>query len=67
MMTVRRVRTIVKWIDAHKSDDEMAHVAEDNLYSKVLKAIAAGKCEDPVACAAECLKTQKLDFARWCA
>ena len=47
-------------------DDELAHSIEDKLHVLALEAIAAGH---PAAreLAAAVLKTQKLDFFRWCA
>lgn len=60
----RRVAALERWHD----DDEAAHNDEDNLHQgDVLAAIAAGTCADPAACAAEALRTLKIDFARWCA
>ena len=48
-------------------DDEAAHSMEDALHRDVLKAIAAGECDDPAATAAAALKTLDLKFQRWCA
>ncbi len=62
------VQDVVARVDAvyrYRSDDETAHQVEDDLYVDVLKAIAAGQCEDPSGCAAAALKTQDICFARW--
>ena len=37
----------------------------DQLYDAILRAIAAGECEDPGACARAALETGKLTFSRW--
>ncbi len=50
-----------------KRDHEAAHCEEDHLRADLLRAIAAGECADPAACAAEALKTEDMDFQRWCA
>ena len=67
MLTVSDVKRCVEDIAAIKHDDEMAHSLEDMLYEDVLKAIAAGECEDPQECAKIALMTAEIDFARWCA
>lgn len=66
-MTKQEVIDRVALIATLVNDDEAAHCAEDELHADVLRAIAAGSCEDPPGCAAEALKTNDLDFARWCA
>lgn len=48
-------------------DYEQLHEAEDALWGTVLKAIASGSCEDPIACAFEALKTEDIKFGRYCA
>lgn len=49
-------------------DPERAHRLEDDIYKRVLEAVAAD--EQPSAelslLAKEALKTQKLDFSRYC-
>ena len=42
-----------------------AHLAEDQLYIALLKAIAEGRCDDPATCARIVLQTQDLNFPRW--
>lgn len=66
-MTVEQVRERVAEIEASVGDDETAHGMEDRLYLDLLRAIAEGRCADPAACAAEAIKADELDFARWCA
>lgn len=50
----------------HADDDEYAHILEDQLYLAVLGAIAGGAA-NARELAEEALKTQALNFARWCA
>ena len=64
-MTVCHVQKRLQQIYDKRWDDEGAHIAEDELYMDVLKAIAEGRCDDPAACASEALKSDNIDFARW--
>ena len=67
-MTPEIVRARVAGIRAvAPKDDEAAHGAEDALYAALLRAIAEGRCDDVAQCAREALKTEEIDFARWCA
>lgn len=65
-MDVEQVRDRVRRIDAARWDDEAAHGEEDTLHEDVLQAIADG-ADNPAELAQEALKTQDIDFARWCA
>lgn len=65
-MNVEEVRAAVEAIRDTQRDDEMAHVAEDDLHVSVLAAIADG-APDAALLAAEALKTAQISFARWCA
>lgn len=65
-MTVEDVRKTVKDIEAMKSDDEMAHAAEDSLYVNVLEAIRDG-AKNHRELAREALRANDIRFARWCA
>jgi len=67
MLTVDQVKERVAKIVQIRSDDEAAHSEEDLLHFEVLQAIADGNCEDPAACAREALKTEEIEFSRWCA
>lgn len=51
---------------AEGGDDEKAHAEEDELRANVLLAIAEG-AEDPAGLAKECLRSNELEFIRWCA
>lgn len=64
-MDIYIVRDRIKAIQRCIGDSEGAHAMEGALYLHLLKAIADGTCIDPVACAAEALKTQDLGFSRW--
>lgn len=68
-LTLAEVREAVKSIEALIWDYESAHSLEDELYVKVLRAIAAGGLSEGhgAALAEEALKVRELDFARWCA
>lgn len=46
-------------------DPEAAHIAEDELYIDVLKAIADGTATNPQDCALHALDARGLDFNRW--
>ncbi len=48
-------------------DDEAAHAREDELHQQVLTLIAEGKCPDPLRWSELALKTQEIEFERWCA
>lgn len=65
-MTPDDVRARVQHIADISADDESAHGAEDRLHVDVLRAVAAGH-PDAAALAREALKTDDIDFARWCA
>jgi hypothetical protein len=67
-MTIEEARRRVAEIAAIGWDDpEMAHSAEDALRHEALKAIADGVAHQPAALAAEVLRSDALDFPRWCA
>lgn len=51
---------------ANEGDNETAHMDEDNLYEAVLKEVVKGNPEAR-SMAAEALKTELIDFARYCA
>jgi hypothetical protein len=63
-MTVEQVKERVEEIDACSSDYEGAHILEDDLYEKVLQAVAAG-AENARELASEALKAKAIEFSRW--
>ena len=63
-MTVTEVKERVEAIRlAARTDDEAAHASEDTLHQDVLRHFAGLGHE----LAAEALKTNDIEFARWCA
>lgn len=65
-MTVEDVKERIARIKALATiDDEAAHGAEDKLYEDVLRAVAAMH-PDAYDLAHEALKSQEVDFCRWC-
>lgn len=65
-MTTDQIKERIKYIEAIKSDDEVAHGAEDDLYRDFIAYVASGG-EDLVEKAKLVLSTQDIKFARWCA
>lgn len=66
MLTAEDIARRLAEIHAVRDDDEDAHGRTDQLHRDVLAAIAAG-APDPALLAAAALRTETLDFARWCA
>jgi hypothetical protein len=67
-MTIDDVAAAVERIRGMACDDsEAAHIAEDELWERVLRYIADGKADDPQHLALVALETKKIDFHRWCA
>lgn len=65
-MTTEDVAHRLAAIHAVQHDDEVAHGLADTLHRDVLAAIASG-APDASILAAAALRTETLDFARWCA
>jgi hypothetical protein len=65
-MTEERALEELDRIRAMAGDDEAAHVAEDAFRAAVLVDIASG-APNAAALAAIALRTEEIDFARWCA
>jgi hypothetical protein len=66
---VVKVETVVRLVEKIRKDAwdaENAHSQEDDLYDRVLRAVARGD-ENARALAREALKTNDIDFPRWCA
>jgi hypothetical protein len=66
-MRATEVNKIAAEIEHHKGDYERAHGMEDDLYINVLKAIAEQRGDEPWRLAQEALKTQDIQFGRYCA
>lgn len=67
MITVESIKSFVEKIKSVKHDDECAHGLEDDMYISILQAIVDDEIEDIKGVCAEALKSQKIDFSRWCA
>lgn len=65
-MTEEEANEWVERIRAMASDDEGAHATEDEFREAVLKAIANG-ADNAKQIAEIALKTNEIDFERWCA
>ena len=65
-LTPAQVRQRVAAIRQRQTDPEAAHILEDELYTEVLSAIAAGD-EQAVELAREALLTRSLKHERWVA
>ncbi|MGX1483422.1 hypothetical protein RKD45_002498 [Streptomyces griseus] len=66
LLTAEDIAHRLAAIHAAQGDDERAHGLEDDLHRDVLATIAAG-APDASLLAAAALRTETLDFARWCA
>lgn len=70
-MTPEQVRAAVEDMKSRirpngMCDDEALHSQEDSLWGEVLEAIANG-APDAAGLAREAIRTNDLDFSRWCA
>lgn len=66
-MSAQDVVAAVARIAEEKYDDESAHADEDSLYLAILRQVAADAPDPWKTLAAEALKTQEINFERWCA
>ena len=62
-----KIQKILDEIEKRKDDDEAAHEMEDALYEKFIQHVASSGNKRLSELAKLCLKTQDIDFARWCA
>lgn len=65
-MTTEDIRKRIAEIKDHIGDPETAHGLEDDLYYDVLEYISKGKSRI-AELARETLKSDDIDFERWCA
>lgn len=65
-MTPEGLDRAVAHVRAIADDDEAAHIAEDKLYTEVLRHIAANALEPWSRIATQALKTKDIQFERWC-
>jgi hypothetical protein len=67
-LTLADIRAAVADIDAIKGDDESAHGREDDLRRAFIQHVAAhGRPAELAEMAREVLRTDEMDFERWCA
>lgn len=66
VITMQQVEESIAYIKSIVNDPEEAHVREDELWERVLRAIANGS-PDSVMLATLALTTQSINFPRWCA
>lgn len=66
-MTLDEIKNAIELIVQIKGDDERAHSEEDELRAGFIQHVAANGPADLAAMTREVLKTDEIDFARWCA
>jgi len=69
MNNLELIKNSIKELKELSTDSEAAHIFEDELRNNILKDIASGKYskEECQEFAHEVLKTNKIEFERWCA
>ncbi len=58
------VESALAVLAVNTADFERAHIFEDDLHARVLRAIAEGRCVDPARCADLALRTKAVPFVR---
>lgn len=66
-MDLEYIKQQVAKIKAQRYDDEAAHSMEDGLRAEFIALVAKEGSPELAAMANEVLKTDKIDFCRWCA
>lgn len=66
-MDLEYVKQQVAKIDAMKDDAESAHSAENGLRAEFIALVAEVGSPELAAMAREVLKTDEIEFGRWCA
>lgn len=66
-MTLREIKNRVDHIKKIVGDNEAAHSEEDSLYSDFIAYLAKTASPKYREMAKTILKTQEIDFRRWCA
>lgn len=66
-MDLDYVKAMVAKIEAMKGDDEAAHSADDGLRAEFIALVAEVGSPELAAMAREVLKTDDMDFHKWCA
>jgi hypothetical protein len=67
IMTVDFIQEYLQYLKRISHDDEAAHGDEDTLWEQVMYSIAQGRCVDPKECCALAIRSQEIEFSRWCA
>lgn len=68
MLTVEMVKKEVESIRAQAVEDRWSgdcHLREDDLFEKVLRAVADFQCADPAGCALAALESKNIEMDRW--
>lgn len=66
-MNLNEINEAVAKIEATKNDDEVAHGMEDDLREAFIRHVAETAGGDLAEMARAVLKTNEIDFCRWCA
>lgn len=66
-MNLNDINKVVGEIDAAKGDDERAHGMEDDLRAAFIRHVAETAGGDLAEMARAVLKTEEINFCRWCA
>lgn len=67
-MTLAEIHQRIATIRSSVNDPEAAHDEEDDLWRRVLEAIASGEHEgSPQDLARAALQSREINFPRWCA
>ena len=66
-MNIEYIKNQIKKIVEADGDDELQHVLEDKLQLDFIRFVAEEGEEPFKTIAKEVLKTEDIDFARWCA
>lgn len=67
-MTLEKIKKSIEKIEESSDDPESAHSQEDQLYYDFIKFVSKYDPNHDIAkMAKEVLKTEKIDFTRWCA
>ena len=65
-MDIEHIKSRVANIERLKDDDECAHVLEDNLMQDFIRHVASSGHSELAAMANEVLKTEDIEFGRYC-
>lgn len=68
-MNLEYIKQSLKDLEKISDDDEMAHSVEDSMYQDFVDFVSKGDFDksELIKMSKELLKSQDIDFARWCA